>query len=66
MLERISPELNANKDVLFEDADEFPAIEMDTPFLAPPTETTQKTPDQGTCQRLVDETLDDPSEKHHR
>ena len=63
MLERISPELNMNKDVLFEDADEFPAIEIDTPFLTPPTETTQKTPDQETFQRLVDETLDDPSKK---
>ena len=32
MLERISPELNMNKDVFFEDAEEFPAIEIDTPF----------------------------------
>ena len=32
MLERISPELNMNKDVFFEDAEEFPAIEIDTPL----------------------------------
>ena len=42
MLERISPELNMNKDVFFEDAEEFPAIEIDTPFLTPVTETTPK------------------------
>ena len=35
MLQRISPELNMNKDVFFEDAEEFPAIEIDTPFLTP-------------------------------
>ena len=63
MLERISPELNQNKDVFFEDAEEFPAIEIDTPFLTPVTATTPKTPDQETFQRLTDETLDDPSKK---
>ena len=63
MLQRISPELNQNKDVFFEDAEEFPAIEIDTPFLTPVTATTPKTPDQETFQRLTDETLDDPSKK---
>ncbi len=52
-----------NKDVFFEDAEEFPPIEIDTPFLTPATETTPKTPDQETCQRLTDETIDDPSKK---
>ena len=33
MLQRIKPDLNMNTDVLFEDAEEFPAIEIDTPFL---------------------------------
>ena len=63
MLERISPDLHMNKDVLFEDAEEYPAIEIDTPFLTPPTETSPKTPDQETFQKLTDETLDDPSKK---
>ena len=63
MLERIGPELHMNKGVLFEDADEFPAIEIHTPFLTPLTETTPKTPDQETFQRLTKETLDDPSKK---
>ena len=63
MLERISPELNMNKDVFFEDAEEFPAIEIDTPFLTPATETTPKTPAQETFQRLTNETLDDPNKK---
>jgi hypothetical protein len=63
MLERSSPELNMSKDVFFEDAEEFPAIEIDTPFLTPVTETTPKTPDQETFQGLTDETIDDPSKK---
>jgi superfamily II DNA or RNA helicase len=52
-----------NRDVDFEDAEEFPAIEIDTPFLTPVTETTPQTPDQETFQRLTNETLDDPSKK---
>lgn len=62
LLERISPELNMNKEVFFDD-EEYPFIEIDTPFLTPETETTPKTPDQETFQRLTDETLDDPSKK---
>ena len=62
MLDRISPDLNMNKYVFFEDA-EYPAIEIDTPFLTPITEDTPKTPDQETFQRLTDETMDDPSKK---
>ena len=62
MLDRISPDLNMNKQVFFEDA-EYPANEIDTPFLTPITEDTPKTPDQETFQRLTDETMDDPSKK---
>ena len=40
-----------------------PAVEIDTPFLTPETETTPKTPDQETFQRLTDETIDDPTKK---
>ena len=52
MLERISPELNMNKDVFFEDADEN-AIKIDTPFLTPATEITPNALDQETFQRLT-------------
>ena len=62
MLDRISPDLNMNKQVFFDEA-EYPAIEIDTPFLTPITEDTPKTPDQETFQRLTDETMDDPSKK---
>jgi hypothetical protein len=62
MLERISPELNMNKEVFF-DVAEYPAIEIDTPFLTPKSEDTPKTPDQETFQKLTDETLNDPSER---
>ena len=63
MLQRIKPDLNMNTDVFFDDAEEFPAIEIDTPFLTPVTARTPKTPDQETFQRLTDETLDDSSKK---
>ena len=62
MLERIRLNLNMNKQVFFDDA-EYPAIEIDTPFLTPINEATPKTPDQETFQRLTDETMDDPSKK---
>ncbi len=62
MLDRISPDLNMNKQVVFDEA-EYPAIEIDPPFLTPITEATPKTPDQETFQKLTDETMDDPSKK---
>ena len=40
MLQRIHRDLNMSKDVFFEEAEEFPAIEIDTPFLTPVTATT--------------------------
>ncbi len=61
-MEEISPDLNMNKYVFFDEA-EYPAIEIDTPFLTPKTEDTPKTPDQETFQRLTDDTMDDPSKK---
>ena len=51
-----------NRQVFFDD-EEYPDIEIDTPFLTPKTEDTPKTPDQETFQRLTDETMDSPSKK---
>ena len=62
MLQRVSPNLHMNKQVFFDD-EEYPEIEIDTPFLTPKTEDTPKTPDQETFQRLTDETMDSPSKK---
>ena len=59
---KINPTLKIHTHVFSDDA-QYPAIEINTPFLTPDTDDTPKTPDQETFQRLTDETMDDPSKK---
>ena len=56
------PKLAHEQAGVFDD-EEYPEIEIGTPFLTPKTEDTPKTPDQETFQRLTDETMDSPSKK---